>query len=59
VASLVDALRKHETTGADIYERQDNKDRIRPETVSPIVDRSIAPWEIPVREVRVRGGRWW
>lgn len=59
VATLVDALRKHDTFGADIHERDHNENRIRPETVRPVIDRPLAPWEMPVREVPVRRGRWW
>jgi hypothetical protein len=59
VANVVDALRKHDTFGADIYEREHSEARIRPETVRPVIDRPLAPWEIPMREVPVRRGRWW
>lgn len=59
VANVADALRKHDTFGADIYEREHNEERIRPETVRPVIDRPLAPWEIPVREIPVRRGRWW
>jgi hypothetical protein len=59
VAELVDALRKHDKFGADIYDRQHDEERIRPENVPPVVDRPLAPWEMPVREILVRRGRWW
>ena len=59
VVTLVDMLRKHDTFGADIYERDHDENRIRPETIRPVIDRPPAPWELPVREVPVRRGRWW
>lgn len=59
VAELVDALRKHDKFGADIYDRRHDEERILPETVRPLVERSLAPWELPVREIPVRRGRWW
>lgn len=59
VSTLVDTLRKHDTFGADIYERDHDENRIRPETVRSVIDRPLAPWEILVREVPVRRGRWW
>lgn len=59
VAELIDALRKHDAPSADSYDREHDDDRIRPETIRPVVDRPLAPWEIPVREIRVRGRRWW
>lgn len=60
IATLVDGLRTHDTFAADIYERRHNEERITPETVRPIVDRPLAPWEMPVREVPARRrGRWW
>lgn len=58
VAQVIDHLRKYDANMADCYEREHNEERIRPETVRPVVDRPLAPWEIPVREVRVRGRRW-
>jgi hypothetical protein len=61
VAELIDSLKKHENEKwhAESYERRHNEERIGPETVRPVVDRPLAPWEIPVREVRVRSRRWW
>jgi hypothetical protein len=60
VATLIDGLRKHDNIGADIYERHHNEERIRPETVRPVIDRPLAPWEMPVREVPAgRRRRWW
>jgi hypothetical protein len=59
VATLVDLLRKHDVHAADAYEREHDNGRIRPETVRPVVDRPLAPWELPVRDVPVRRGRWW
>lgn len=58
VAQVIDRLRTYDTNMADYYEREHNEERIRPETIRPVVDRPLAPWEIPVREVRVRGRRW-
>lgn len=59
VATLIDALRKHDQNLAEIYEREHEDERVRPETVRPVVDRPLAPWEIPVHEVPARRGRWW
>lgn len=59
IAALVDGLRKHDVIGADIYERDHNENRVLPETIRPVIDRPLAPWEIPVREISVRRGRWW
>jgi hypothetical protein len=59
VAELVDALKKHEPNTADALEERHNDERIQPEAVRPVVERPLAPWEIPVREIRVRGRRWW
>lgn len=59
VANLIDSLHKHDKWGAEAYEREHNDERIRPETVRSVVDRPLAPWELPVREVPVRRGRWW
>ncbi len=59
VAEVIDVLRKHDVPSADSYDREHDNDRIRPETIRPVVDRPLAPWEIPVREIRVRGRRWW
>jgi hypothetical protein len=59
IGTLVDTLRKHDKFGADIYERDHDENRIRPETTRPVIDRPLAPWEMPVREIPVRRGRWW
>jgi hypothetical protein len=59
VATLVDLLRKHGVSAAYAYEREHDDERVLPETVRPVVDRPLAPWELPVREVPVRRGRWW
>lgn len=59
MAELIDSLRTHDKWGAEAYERRHNEERISPEGVRPVVDRPLAPWEIPVREVAVRRGRWW
>ena len=37
VASLVDALSKHDALGADIYERDHNENRVSPETIRPVI----------------------
>jgi hypothetical protein len=52
-SEVIDTLRQHNAIHADVYERKRNEDRIRPENVRPVVDRPLAPWEIPVREIRV------
>lgn len=49
VATLIDALRKHDQNLAAIYEREHEEERVRPETLRPVVDRPLAPWELPVR----------
>lgn len=59
IATLVDMLKTHDAFGAEIYERDHDENRIRPETIRPVIDRPLAPWELPVREVPVRRGRWW
>lgn len=59
VGTLVDTLRKHDTFAAHIHECDHDENRIRPDTVRPVIDRPLAPWEMPVREVPVRRGRWW
>lgn len=59
VAELIDSLRAHNDFSAEAFDRQHNEDRVRPETVRPVVDRPLAPWEMPVREVPARRGRWW
>lgn len=58
-AELIDALRTHDKVGAEIRERSHDDERITPENVRPVVDRPLAPWEIPVRQVPARRGRWW
>lgn len=59
VATLIDLLRPHDKFGAEIYERDHDENVIRPETIRPVIDRPLAPWEMPVREVPTRRGRWW
>lgn len=59
IARVIDTLKQHDAIYADIYEREHNQERISPESVRPVVDRPLAPWEIPVREVPARRGRWW
>ena len=39
--------------------REHDEDRIRPESVWPIIDRPLAPCELPVREYPVPGRRSW
>ena len=38
VAKLVDDLKRHDKSGADIYDRRHDEKRVRPETVRPVVD---------------------
>jgi hypothetical protein len=60
VAKLIDRLKHHDDTiHADIDEREHNEDRVTAATVRPVVDRPLAPWELPVREVPARRRRWW
>jgi hypothetical protein len=59
----MDALKKHVKIGADIYERDHLGNLMRPETVRPVIERSLARWEKPVRRARlgeggVVGGDW-
>ncbi|OBF56784.1 hypothetical protein A5756_10570 [Mycobacterium sp. 852002-53434_SCH5985345] len=60
IARVIDTVKQHNAIHADIYEREHTHERITPETVRPVVDRPLAPWEMPVREVPARRrGRWW
>lgn len=61
VAKLIDRLKHHDDTiHADIYEREHSEERVTAETVRPVVDRPLAPWEMPVVEMPARRrGRWW
>lgn len=59
IANVIDTLKRHNAIDADGYEREHNEERITPESIRPVVDRPLAPWEIPVREVPARRGRWW
>jgi hypothetical protein len=60
VAKLIDRLKHHEDAiNADIYEREHNEQRITPDTVRPVVDRPLAPWELPVRKIPTPRRRWW
>lgn len=44
---------------ARIFAEEHERDRITPWTARHVVDRPLHPSEIPVREIRVRSGRWW
>jgi hypothetical protein len=59
IATLIDTLKQHNAIHTDGYEREHNEERITPESIRPVVDRPLAPWEIPVIKVPVRRGRWW
>lgn len=60
LARVIDTLREHNTFQAEIFERDHNEERIRPENIRPVVDRPLAPWEMPVIEIPARRrGRWW
>jgi hypothetical protein len=59
LARAIDMLKQHNTIHADIFEREHDNERIQPENVRPVVDRPLAPWEMPVREIRVPQRRWW
>jgi hypothetical protein len=60
IARVIDTLKQHDAIYADIYEREHNEERISPESVRPVVDRPLAPWEMPVIEMPARRrGRWW
>jgi hypothetical protein len=60
VAKLIDTTKEHNPFQAEIFEREHDEERIRPETLRPVVDRPLAPWEIPVIEMPARRrGRWW
>lgn len=60
LARLIDALKEYNTFHAEAFEREHNEGRITGETVRPLIDRPLAPWEMPVREIPARRrGRWW
>lgn len=60
VEKLIDRLKHHEDTiHTDIYEREHNEERLTAETVRPVVDRPLAPWELAVREIPTSRRRWW
>ena len=54
LAQVIDGLRRYETPGAEAFECEHNSARVRPESVRPVIDRPLAPWELPVREVPAR-----
>lgn len=58
LARVIDTLREHHAIYADMFEREHNEERIRPGTVRPVVDRPLAPWELPVREIQAPRRRW-
>lgn len=43
LATLVDRLREHDKFGADVYEHDHDENRIRAETIRPLIDRPLAP----------------
>lgn len=60
VARLIDVIKEDHAFQAEIFEREHNEDRISAETIRPVVDRPLAPWEMPVIEMPARRrGRWW
>ena len=54
VAKLIDTIKEHNTFHAEIFDREHDEGRIRPETVRPLIDRPLAPWEMPVIEMPAR-----
>jgi hypothetical protein len=60
VARLIDVIKEDHAVEAGIFEREHNEERISAETIRPVVDRPLAPWEMPVVEVPARRrARWW
>jgi hypothetical protein len=60
VARLIDVVRENNPLQAQIFEQEHDNERICAETIRPVVDRPLAPWEMPVVEVPARRrGRWW
>ncbi|GLY96568.1 hypothetical protein [Actinoplanes sp. NBRC 103695] len=60
LARVIEALEKAgDDMSARIFAEEHERDRVTPWTVRPVIDRPLHPSEIPVREIRVRGGRWW
>ncbi|TEA06291.1 hypothetical protein [Mycobacteroides salmoniphilum] len=60
VTRLISVVRKYEPDNADTYAGEHDDDRIRPEMTRPVVDRPLAPSEIPVIKVPVRQNwRYW
>jgi hypothetical protein len=60
---LARVIRALEHAGDDLaahaFAEEHERDRVTPWTVRPVIDRPLHPSEIPVREIRVRGGPWW
>ncbi|MAU84041.1 MAG: hypothetical protein CME34_19655 [Gordonia sp.] len=55
----IDALPDTQSALADIFRREHELERITPARVRPQVDRPLRTDEVQVREVKVRGRRWW
>lgn len=60
LARVIGALENAgEDLSAQTFAEEHERDRVTPWTVRPVIDRPLHASEIPVREIRVRGGRWW
>lgn len=59
LARAIEELGVHDERTADSLTEAHEKERITPERIRPVIDRPLAPWEMPFREIRVRGRRWW
>jgi hypothetical protein len=60
ITRLISVVREYDPDNADAYTRQHDDERIRPEAIRPVVDRPLAPSEIPVIKVPVRQNwRYW
>ena len=49
VAKLIELLREHDPNQAGWLDQEHDDERIRPETIRPVVDRPLEPQEIPAR----------
>ncbi len=58
VAPLIKPLEQAgNTTVATVDAEEHGRERITPVTLRPVVDRSLNPSELPVREIRTQCGR--
>lgn len=60
VTQLISVVRKYDPDNADAYTREHDDERIRLEAIRPVVERPLAPSEMPVIRVPVRQNwRYW